>query len=239
MTNMDHKYQEMCQRCEVYHSLLDRLRNHAYGYETSLDRILPYRAMFSMEPVGRNYMGVDLFLGKLDFYGSQLSSEANACFSENFSEKDANYMKAMATCILYYLHSECRSADYTFLSFLKITKTFLGEVHDPIQAKNRRTSPFWIMYTDLPEGKRHSHPECIQNAFSILFDDFDYNYASKIANRLQHTVRFFLYDNKLDYMSDRVMNMALKDMILEIVDRLKGIHVNRLPRAGWRSYDGE
>lgn len=239
MNSIDQCYKEMNRRCESYHSLIDRLRDHAYGYETRLDRILPYRAVFSMEPVGKKYMGVEPFLNKLVFYNKHLSSDANEAFSENASEKDLSYMTAMSICILFYLHSECRSADYTFLSFLKITKTFLGTCEDPTQNKNRKTSPFWIMYTDLSEEKRQAHPVYVQNAFSILFDDFDYNYASKIADRLQHTIRFFLYDQKLDYINDRLMNMALSDLVNEIIERLKAIHENRLPRIGWRSYDSE
>lgn len=239
MISFDHDYKEMRRRCESYHSLIDQLRDHAYGYEVSLDRLLPYRAAFSMEPVGKRFMGIDPFLQKLIFYTKHLSSEVSEAFSDDASEKDFTYMKAMSTCILFYLHSECRSADYTFLGFVKITKSFLIKCDDPVQSKNRNSAPFWFMYTDISEEKRNAHPKDVKEAFSILFDDFDCNYASKIANRLLHTLRFFLYDQKLDYLSDRLMNMALSDMVHEIIGRLKSIHENRLPRIGWRSYDSE
>ena len=235
MKTLDNDYLEMYRRCETYHKLIDRLRDHAYGYETSLDQVLPYRTQFAMEPKYHRF-GVERFLNELVRYSENLSTEANDCFTNDVTDKDHDYMKAMALCILYYLHTECRSADYTFLSFLKIAKSFLGSIEDPAKVNNLNASVFWIMYTDLSEEKRKSHPAYVQDAFTMLFDNFDYNYSSKMSNRLQHTIRFFLYDHQLDYLSNRMMSMALNDLVNEIIGRLKAVHENLMPRIGWRSY---
>ena len=238
MIRLDRKYKEMHRLCANYHDLIDKLRDQAYGYETSLDTVFPYDAEFCLEVVDKHSFGIDRFANELIFYCCNLSEEANDVFKTQTNEDDCKYIKALVLCIMFYLHSECNKSDYTYQGFLKILKSFLGHIEDLENAKELKTSVFWILYSDLGE-KRDNHPVFIKEAFGTLFDDFDYNYASLLAEKLQYCVRFFIFENKYDYIGDRLLNLAVTDLIKEITVRLRTIHQNRIPRYGWRDSENE
>ena len=235
MSTIQQRYAEMHRLCSHYHDMANKLRDQAYGYETSLDIVLPYNAKFTLEPVGKHLWGIQGFADKLCEYDTSLPSEANPTYPQALTAEDYTFMQSMTICIVYYLHSECKKTDYTFLGCIKLLKTFLGEIIDLEEAKNRETSTFWIMYNTNCIQNGNTPPVSVQEAFSRLFQNFDYNYMSMIADRLYTAVRFFLYDQKLDYISDRWMSIAMYDMMKEIKERLHTIHKNRLPRTGWRS----
>ena len=65
------------------------------------------------------------------------------------------------------------------------------------------------------------------DAFNELYEDFDYNYLKRIADGLWNCIRFYLYDNNLEYTGDPFMMMATNDLILEISERLSNIKENK------------
>ena len=86
MTTFDEKYKEMYRLCSNYHELIDKLRDQAYGYETSLDIILPYEAKFTLEPVNKKYIGINAFCNSLEYYCSNFTSEAQSAFENPLDE---------------------------------------------------------------------------------------------------------------------------------------------------------
>ena len=121
---------EMHRLCSHYHDMANKLRDQAYGYETSLDIVLPYNAKFTLEPVGKHLWGIQGFADKLCEYDTSLPSEANPTYPQALTAEDYTFMQSMTICIVYYLHSECKKTDYTFLGCIKLLKTFLGEIID-------------------------------------------------------------------------------------------------------------
>ena len=145
----------------------------------------------------------------------------------------------MVKAIIFYLHSNCNKEDYTFNGLKKILKSFLGKISDDEKATDLKTCVFWIMYSDISDETKKTHPEEMQEAFKTLFSNYNYNYLSNIADKTFCCIRFFLYENNYDYMNNRIMNIALSDLIKEITDRLKTINDNYKHRSGWRSYRDE
>lgn len=239
MTRFDEKYKEMFRLCSNYHELIDKLRDQAYGYETSLDIILPFEAKFTLNPVTKKHIGINEFCNKMVFYCSNFTSEAQAAFKNPLDEEGYECLTNMLKAIIFYLHSSCNKDDYTFNGFKKILKSFLGEISDEDKAKDLQTCVFWIMYGDISDEIKKTHPEEIQEAFKRLFDNYNYNHLSDIADKAFCCIRFFLYENNYDYMNNKIMNIALSDLIKEITDRLRTINDNCKPRSGWRSSGNE
>lgn len=231
MNSLDMKYNRMRQSCKKYHELIDELRDLVYGYNISLDCIVPFEEDFLFESFNHKTLGVNTFLERIGYYCQNLSSETADCFSPMLTPKDIRLVMDLICVILFYLKNECNQNEYTFLSVTKILKSFLGTVTDDENKKNPRASTFWIMWTDLPIEERERHPQKIKDAIRNIYDDFDYNYTSRLADCAFHAVRFFLYDSRMDFMGDQIMQRITFDMIREIERRLYVIHQNRQPRG--------
>ncbi len=231
MNTLDMKYSRMRQSCKRYHEHIDELRNLVYGYNISLDCIVPFEEDFLFESTNQKICGVNSFLERIGYYCQNLSSETAECFSPELTEQDIQLIKDIVCVVLFYIKNECNQNEYTFLSVTKIFKTFLGTVTKDENLKNPRASTFWIMWSDLPEEKKEKHPQIIKDAIENIYDDFDYNHTSRLADCAFYAVRFFIYDNRMDFMGDQIMQRITFDMIREIEQRLYVIHKNRQPRG--------
>ena len=227
MAIIDEKYRMMSNMCRKYQENIELLKNQVYGYNIYLDYIIPYKKTLMDESNDGECFGFDEFSEKIIEYYSEFSKDTSDCFNNPLTSQDKTYIRNLLTCIFTFLKYECEHYDYTFLGLTKILKTFIGETSEN-EAYDLKKSTFWIMYQDSSEKDRY--PETSKQAFLELFKNFDYNYASRIADGTFYCVRFFLYDQGLDYISDRLMRMATIDMLEETKNRLDGIYVNRKPR---------
>lgn len=234
MTELDEKYKKMADACEEYHEKLDALRDQVYGYTSSLDIVVPYYSnLFNSDSNRgrhREAMGIVVFCDEITRYCKAFSIDTSVHFSDGINEGDERYIRDLILCVVYFLQNQCRRADYTFLGFNKIIKTFLGSVDDE-KRYDKNSSTFWHMYDMIDEEDKPKIPEQINEAMSRLYENFDYQYAYRMAYCIRYASRYFLYCRKCDYMSDPVMYMSTIDMIQEISERLSTIHDNRKPRT--------
>ena len=237
MTELDEKYKKMADACEEYHEKLDALRDQVYGYTNSLDIIVPYYSnLFPTDTNRRRYreaMGIHAFCDKITQYCKEFSGDTSVHFSDGINIDDERYIRDLILCIMYFLQNQCRRADYTFLGFNKILKSFLGSVDDE-KRYNKESSTFWHMYDMMDEEDKQKVPEQISDAMSRLYEKFDYHYTYRMAYCIRYASRYFLHDHKYDYMSDPLMYVATIDMIQEIQERLDTICKNRRPRVDRR-----
>lgn len=234
MTELDEKYKKMVDSCEEYHDKIDALRDQVYGYTTTLDIIIPYYVgIFNFDGNKRRYrdaIGISAFCQELIQYCKDFSSDTSAHFADGINENDEKYIADLVLCIVYFLHDQCPRADYTFLGFNKILKSFLGTVEEG-RRHDKEASVFWQLYDGMDDVHKQKLPNQISTALSRIYEKFDYQYAYQMAYCLRYASRFFLHNHKYDYMSDPLMHMATLDMIKEIEDRLDAIFMNRRPRG--------
>ena len=237
MTELDEKYKKMADACEEYHEKIDALRDQVYGYTHSLDIVVPYYSnLFNADNSRRRYreaMGIHAFCDEITHCCKEFSEETSVHFADGINDDDERYIRDLILCIIYYLQNQCRRADYTFLGFNKILKSFLGSVDDE-KRYTKEASTFWHMYDMMDDEDKQKVPEQINEAMSRLYENFDYQYAYRMAYCIRYASRFFLHDHKYDYMSDSLMYMATIDMIQEIEERLDAICKNRRPRVDRR-----
>lgn len=229
MARLDRKYKKMNDGCERYQKEIERLKNLVYGYNTYLDYIVPYSSENFFEKAS-DCWGIKEFCNKMIEYFSSLTEETSAYFAGEKTEKDKNTLVNLTKCIIYILKTECEHEDYTFLGMITLLKTFIEEYPDDY-APTKDDSTFWHLVNNVIEkGGSTAFPEEIMNAFSDIYTDFDFYYTKRIAAALLRCVRFFLYDQRIDFISDRIMNLATMELVREIEDRLSAIYENRYPR---------
>ena len=228
MGNMNHRYKEMYNTCEKYQKKIENLKNMVYGYNTSLDCIIPYTSEQFFEKK-ENCWGIEDFTNKIIDYCSALTEESSSWFKEEITENEKLYIRDLVQCILYYLKNACNYEDYTFLGLIKITKTFLDEYKDDY-IPTKEDSTFWHLYHQSGIFNSQKCLDEIKVAFSNLYFNFDYYFAKKIAEKALLCIRFFLYDQKIDFMNDQVMTLVTLELIQEIENRLYRIYENRIPR---------
>lgn len=230
MTSYDLKYSKMSQGCKRYQDSIERLKNLVYGYNISLDYVIPYVAPFNLSFSSQESIGVPAFIDSIIDIRKNLTVETADCFDAPPSDEEIQHIYDMLICTLFFLQSECNEDDYTFLGLIKIMKTFLGEISTQ-EVSNKRHSTFWIMYDDISSDKKKCHPEIVQAAFERLYYNFNYNELSRIADKIWYCIRFFLYDDRIDFISDHLMLLMTLDMISETEKRLLNIYENRKPRS--------
>lgn len=232
MSETDELYKRMADACDEYYDKVDALRDQVYGYTTRLDIIVPFsRDLFSYKD---NYsIGADAFCETIVQYCQSFSGDTAKWFDEGINDSDAQYISDLSLCILYYLKTQCRSSDYTFLGFNKLIKSFLGTVEEERKTQ-KEASTFWHIYDMMSESAKADIPERVRNAFDRIYAHFNYDYAYRMAYCVRYAVRYFLYTHKCDYISDPLMQMATLDMIEEVCGRLNEIQKNRKPRRSRR-----
>jgi hypothetical protein len=228
MTNVE-KYKVLKDESKKYQDLIENLKNQVYGYNVYLTHIA-VRGFpeFSFKEESKEFKVINEFVNKIIDYYKSFDESVSPVFSRAFTEKDSVTIKNMLYVIIGFLMSECRKEDYTFLGVIKLLKTFMGSVSkDNIHDKTK--SVFYRIWEGMSEKSKNNLPETLTNAFNDLYEDFDYNYLSEIADGLWYCIRFYLYDNNLEYTGDPFMMMATNDLILEISERLSTIKENKKP----------
>lgn len=174
-------------------------------------------------------MGVENFCNQITFYYSSLSKEAATQFTEAFTAEDKIYVSDLIKCVLYFLKTECNYDEYTFLSFIKILKTFLVEyVDDYIPTIDDST--FWHMYKINNVDTSEICPLEIIRSFENLYKDYNFEYTKRLVDGLYSCIRFFLFENELDYVHNEIIFSATLKLINEIDERLALIFENITPR---------
>lgn len=239
MTNIE-KYNEMVAESKKYTTLIENLKNQVYGYNVYLTHIAVQGfPEFSFKETSKEYKVINEFVDKIIEYYKSFDESVSYIFSYPFLEKDVKTIRNMLYVILGFLMSECRKEDYTFLGVVKLLKTFMNNV--PKESNNDKLkSVFYRIWTGMSERSKNSMPEILNNAFSELYEDYDHDYLKRIADGVWNAIRFYLYDNNLEYTGDPLMMMATTDLIQEISERLSDIQQNRKPhKSRWESGSGE
>lgn len=233
MSELDIKYNQMREECRTYKKQEERLRNYAYGYTISLDCVVPFRTDFFSTPEKNEFLGIKSFAKQIMQYFKGFTGEVSDCFSVDYTDEDIKKAEELILLIVYFLQSECPQNDYTFLGIKKILETFLESANDS-QNNNIENITFWKMLNKISPERIDAQPDEIKTAIKHFFENYNHNHISKIADGIFYSVRFFLYDMKMDYMNDPLMRMATLDMMREIEERLSNIYENRRQRKGWR-----
>jgi hypothetical protein len=226
MTNVE-KYNILKDESKKYQDLIENLKNQVYGYNVYLTHIA-VRGFpeFSFKEDSKEFKVINEFVDKIIGYYKSFDESISPVFSREFTEKDSITIKNMLYVIIGFLMSECRKEDYTFLGVIKLLKTFMGSVAQAdIHDKNK--SVFYRIWEGMSEKSKNNLPDKLTEAFNELYEAFDYNYLSEIADGLWYCIRFYLYDNNLEYTGDPFMMMATNDLILEISERLSNIKENK------------
>lgn len=230
MKEIDVRYKKLIQICDQYAEKERQLRYQIYGYYKSMDIIVPYNEPYDNVSEKNTFIGFERFKNIITNYFDGFSEETGSCFTVIQSDIDKDYAKAMLGAIFYYIKEECNENDYTFMSIVKLLKTFLEPLEDVSEEINKENNVFWILYTDIIDKVRKNYPLEIQENFHTLFQNYNERYACNIADCLYYALRFFLYDYKLDYTSDSIMMHIVSEMSDEISERLHNIDINRRPR---------
>ena len=228
MTNVE-KYRCLVDESKKYQDLIENLKNQVFGYNVYLTHIAVRGfPAFSFKEDSKEFTVINKFVEDITGYYKSFDESVSYIFSFEFTEKDAKTIKNMLYVILGFLMSECRKEDYTFLGMVKLLKTFMGNI--PEEYNNDKTkSVFYRIWEGMSEQSKKDMPEILNNAFNELYEDFDYNYLNRIADGLWNCIRFYLFDNNLEYTGDPFMMMATNDLILEISERLSNIKENKKP----------
>lgn len=232
MESINERYKQMSTTCRNYQEEITNLKNQVYGYNNYLDIVLPLRIPFPFCEDSKEQQTWNTFLDTIYEYYISFTDEHDSCFSFTKEHKDKQYIFDMLTCIFYYLKNYCDKEDYTFLGLTKLLKTFID-----IKSDVRENSILWILYSDTQEERESSLPLDIGEALERIYENFNCSYASRIADCIWSCVRFFLYDKKLDYISDPIMYAITNELIDEIQNRLFIIAKNRKPRKGRGRYE--
>lgn len=226
MTNIE-KYKALKDESKKYQDLIENLKNQVYGYNVYLTHIA-VRGFpeYSFKEDSKEFKVINKFVDKIIGYYKSFDESVSPVFSREFTEKDSVTIKNILYVIIGFLMSECRKEDYTFLGVIKLLKTFMGStskenVHD------KTKSVFYRIWKGMSDKSKKAMPDILNNAFNDLYENFDYNYLSEIADGLWYCIRFYLYDNNLEYTGDPFMMMATNDLILEISERLSNIQQNK------------
>ena len=228
MTNVE-KYKVLKDDSKKYEDLIENLKNQVYGYNVYLTHIA-VRGFpeYSFKEESKEFKVINEFVNKIIDYYKSFDESVSPVFSMEFTEKDAVTIKNMLFVIIGFLMSECRKEDYTFLGVIKLLKTFMGSASKEYE-HDKTKSVFYRIWEGMSEPSKNKLPEALTNAFNELYDDFEYSYLSRIADGLWYCIRFYLYDNNLEYTGDQFMMMATNDLILEISERLSTIKENKKP----------
>ena len=232
MESLNERYKQMSATCKNYQEEITNLKNQVYGYNNYLDIVLPFRMPFPFCEDSKEQQTWNAFLDTIYGYYINFTDELDPCFGFTKEHMDKQYIFDMLTCIFYYLKNFCEKEDYTFLGLTKLLRTFIDNKTDV-----REKSILWILYSDAREESKSSLPIDIEKAFDRIYFEFDGSYASRIADCIWSCVRFFLYDKKLDYISDPIMYAITNELIDEIQNRLFIIAKNRKPRKGRGNYE--
>ncbi len=226
MTNVE-KYRALKDESKKYQDLIENLKNQVYGYNVYLTHIA-VRGFpeFSFKEESKEFKVINEFVNKIIDYYKSFDESVSPVFTREFKEKDAVTIKNMLYVIIGFLMSECRKEDYTFLGVVKLLKTFMGSTSKEYEY-DKNKSVFYRIWEGMSEESKNKLPEVLTNAFNELYEDFEYSYLSKIADGLWYCIRFYLYDNNLEYTGDPFMMMATNDLILEISERLSNIQKNK------------
>ncbi len=226
MTNVD-KYKNMVDESKKYQTLIENLKNQVFGYNVYLTHIAVHGFVeFSFDEKYKEYNQINDFIDKIIDYYKSFDESVSCVFSEGFTEKDAKTIRNMLCVIIGFLMAECRKEDYTFLGVVKLLKTFMGNASEK-NNNDKSISTFYRIWQGMSEGSKKILPEILKKAFEELYEDFDYNYLSRIADGIWNCIRFYLYDNNLEYTGDSFMMMATNDLLLEISERLSNIQENK------------
>ena len=226
MTNVE-KYGLLVDESKKYQDLIENLKNQVFGYNVYLTH-LAVRGFpaFSFKEDSKEFKVINKFVDDIITYYKSFDESVSDLFSYEFTEKDAKTIKNMLYVIIGFLMSECRKEDYTFLGMVKLLKTFMGNISEEYN-NDKTKSVFYRIWEGMSEQSKKDMPEILNNAFNELYEDFDYNYLKRIADGLWNCIRFYLFDNNLEYTGDPFMMMATNDLILEISERLSNIKENK------------
>lgn len=226
MTNIE-KYRNLVDESKKYQDLIENLKNQVFGYNVYLTHIAVRGfPAFSFKEDSKEFKVINKFVDDMTEYYKSFDESVSYIFSYEFTEKDAKTIKNMLYGIIGFLMGECRKEDYTFLGVVKLLKTFMGNVSEEYN-DDKTCSVFYRIWEGMSEQSKKDMPDILNNAFNELYEDFDYNYLKRIADGLWHCIRFYLYDNNLEYTGDPFMMMATNDLILEISERLSNIKENK------------
>lgn len=224
------KRQEMIDVCEEYVKVIEGLKNQVYGYNVYLTHVAPFEKQeIVFEEDSDSLKSIDAFAGKICEYFKEFNNKVSNVSLSEFTKKDEECITSLIYLIIGFLVKNCKKNDYTFLGMIKILKTFLVRRSEE-ESKDKTLSTFYRMHGYKDFEQVESFPPILKTAFENVFDDYDGNYMYKIADGMWSCIRFYLYDNVLDYTSDKLMMMATSDMLLEISERLNNIQDNRKPR---------
>ena len=208
--------------CEDYIETEDRLRYLIYGYQNSLDLVVPFNKMQNFTTFDDlEYKKLNIFINEvLGYYPLHAKRQ-----ERELKPNELLIAKSLLLCGFHFLATECNYMDYTFLSIRKLLKTFDRDIK-PEYDNDLDTSTFFIMYSDIKETDM---PDAIREAYEFVFSSENYSSSlyKTIAYTLLASVRFFLYNNKLDFTSDSALMSITDEIMNEIFDRLKSIHTNK------------
>lgn len=226
MTNVE-KYKVLIEDSKKYQDLIENLKNQVYGYNIYLTHIAVRGfPAHSFKDDSKEFKVINKFVNDITEYYKSFDESVSYAFSFEFTQKDEATIKNMLYVILGFLMSECRKEDYTFLGMVKLLKTFIGTVTE--ENENDKTkSVFYRIWEGMSERSKNELPEVLNNAFNELYEDFNYSYLKRVADGIWYCVRFYLYDNNLEYTGDPFMMMATNDLITEISERLSNIKENK------------
>jgi hypothetical protein len=194
---------------------------------------------FSFKETSKEYKVINEFTDKIIDYYKSFDESVSYVFSYSFEEKDAKTIKNMLYVIIGFLMSECRKEDYTFLGIIKLLKTFMDNVPEKYN-NDELKSVFYRIWTGMSERSKNNMPEILNNSFNELYEDYDHDYLKRMADGIWYSIRFYLYDNNLEYTGDPLMMMATSDLIQEISERLSDIQQNRKPhKSRWEGGSDE
>lgn len=226
MTNVE-KYKNLVDESKKYQTLIENLKNQVFGYNVYLTHIAVQGFVeFSFNEEYKEYKKINDFVDKIIGYYKSFDEGVSYVFEGEFTDKDEKTIRNMLYLIIGFLMCECRKEDYTFLGVVKLLKTFMGNISRD-ENNDKTKSVFYRIWQGMSEGSKKKLPEILTRAFEELYEDFDYSYLSKVADGVWHCIRFYLYDNNLEYTGDPFMMMATNDLILEISDRLSNIKENK------------
>ena len=228
--NYDEKYDLMHNEFMKVNDKWELLRYQLFGYNISLDHVVNYsEEIFPGERCSKAGIGIDSFVDKICEYYSGFTETTGKCFKEPCTEEDLHNVKNLIICLIAFLKNECNRADYTFMGIVKLLKTFLIDVDEEYN-NDINCCVFGILYSDIKEKIEKEYDEKTRNCFNEIFEQFDFNYVSRLADGIYYCIKYYLYDNKMDYVSDPIMMKISEEMMDEISDRLKIIKNNRSPR---------
>lgn len=195
---------------DFYSKAVKELKNEIFGYNTSLDILHNYWKKNNIEDAKSAFSKFSEDI--IEIYKNYYDDEAD--------DMNIILMKNYLLSIISYLFLEVPHSDYTFVGIIKIIETFSKS-----DKKVERTI-FYMLINQLSEKDKIKLNELSNNSLNQIMnpDDFDGN---KIYTLMQHCwicLKYYLYVNNMDYISDDELAQYVKTSIIDLKNTFHSIY---------------